>query len=207
VRKGEHIYQSVTKRQATQSRQTRPRFFATPAKFREWLAVHHGSARELWVGYYRKASGRPSITWSESVDEALCYGWIDGIRKTVDEQSYKVRFTPRKSKSTWSVANIARVKALRREGRMHPAGLTAFGRRTKKNSAVYSFENRDTAKLSEAEEKEFRGDPAGWEFFQAQPPGYRRLAAWWVISAKRAETRQNRLQRLIHQSRERKRVY
>jgi uncharacterized protein YdeI (YjbR/CyaY-like superfamily) len=152
-----------------------------------------------------KATHRPSITWAESVDEALCFGWIDGIRKKIDEQRYKIRFTPRKPKSTWSAVNIARVNALRLEGRMRGEGLAAFERR--KQSCVYSFENRDTARLSKAHEKEFRRDAASWKFFQAQPPGYRRLAAWWIVSAKRPETRQNRLQRLIRESRAKRRIY
>jgi uncharacterized protein YdeI (YjbR/CyaY-like superfamily) len=181
------------------------RFFPTPADFRAWLKTHHHSATELWVGFYRKETGRPSITWPESVDEALCFGWIDGIRKRIDNTSYKIRFTPRKPKSTWSAVNIGRVNALRREGRMQTEGLAAYLRR--KQSNVYSFENRENAKLGAAEEKEFRRDPEGWKFFQAQPPGYRQLAAWWVISAKRAETRHTRLQRLIRQSGERKRIY
>jgi uncharacterized protein YdeI (YjbR/CyaY-like superfamily) len=194
----------VTTRQATQSK---VHFFATPTAFREWLEIHHHSATELWVGFYRKATGRPSITWPESVDEALCFGWIDGVRKKIDEQSYKVRFTQRKPKSTWSAVNIGRVKALRWDGKMRPAGLVAFGKRSERNSAVYSFENRESAKLSEAEEKQFRRDPMAWEFFRTQPSGYRRLAAWWVISARKAETRQRRLQRLIAQSQSKRRIY
>lgn len=184
-----------------------PRFFATPAALRAWLARHHDSVRELWVGYYRKDSGRRSITWPESVDEALCYGWIDGIRKKVDEISYKVRFTPRRPKSAWSNVNIARVEVLTREGRMQSAGLAAFARREESNSSRYSFENRRHAKLSAADEEIFRRDSAAWKFFAAQPPGYRRIAAWYVISAKRAETRQRRLERVIATSREKRRLY
>jgi uncharacterized protein YdeI (YjbR/CyaY-like superfamily) len=181
-------------------------FFPTPSAFRQWLLKNHTRATELWVGYYRKASGRPSITWPESVDEALCFGWIDGIRKKVDDESYKIRFTPRRPKSTWSAVNIARIAVLTREGRMQSAGIAAFARREESNSATYSFENRESAKLSDADEGEFRRDPAAWEFFQRQPPGYRRLAAWWVISARRPETRLKRLQRLITESRAQRRI-
>ncbi|MEY2560669.1 MAG: hypothetical protein QOG51_1084 [Verrucomicrobiota bacterium] len=184
----------------------RPLFFATPAKFRQWLAKNHERAAELWVGYYRKDCGRPSITWPESVDEALCFGWIDGIRKKVDDESYKIRFTPRRTKSTWSAINIARIAALTDEGRMQPAGVAAFARREENNSRKYSFENRDSATLTDDDERKFRRDRAAWEFFQRQPPGYRRLAAWWVISAKRPETRRKRLARLIADSRAERRI-
>ena len=178
-----------------------PTFFATPQEFRAWLRAHHASVAELWVGFQRKASGKLSITWPESVDEALCFGWIDGIRKKVDDESYKIRFTARRMKSTWSAINIARVAVLRLERRMQPAGVAAFARRQESNSRKYSFENRETAKLSHADEREFRRERAAWNFFLAQPAGYRRLAAWWIISAKRAETRCKRLERLIVASR------
>jgi uncharacterized protein YdeI (YjbR/CyaY-like superfamily) len=183
-----------------------PVFFPTPSAFRRWFAKNHKRAPELWVGFHRKDSGRPSITWPESVDEALCFGWIDGIRKKVDAQSYKIRFTPRRAKSTWSAVNIARIAVLTREGRMQPAGIAAFARREESNSARYSFENRESAKLSADDEREFRRDPVAWEFFQRQPAGYRRLAAWWVISAKRPETRRKRLERLIAESRGQRRI-
>lgn len=183
-----------------------PKFFSTPKLFRAWLAKNHDRAPSLWVGYYRKDSGRRSISWPESVDEALCFGWIDGIRKKVDEISYKIRFTPRRPKSVWSAVNIGRIAALTAEGRMHAAGHAAFKRREETNSRVYSFENRATAKLSAPDEREFKRDPAAWKFFQAQPPGYRRLAAWWIISARRTETRRARLERLITTSRARRRI-
>lgn len=185
----------------------RPLFFATAADFRGWLAKNHDRATELWVAYYRKGSGRPSMTWPESVDEALCFGWIDGIRKKIDEASYKIRFTPRRAKSSWSRVNIERVTALRAAGRMRDAGLAAFARREEANSGRYSFENRQSATLSPADEREFQRDRAGWSFFQAQPPGYRRIVAWWVISAKRPETRRKRLQRLIDESRAQRRLF
>jgi uncharacterized protein YdeI (YjbR/CyaY-like superfamily) len=184
-----------------------PKFFSTPKLFRAWLAKNHERADSLWVGYYRKDFGRPSITWPESVDEALCFGWIDGIRKKVDEISYKVRFTPRRPKSIWSAVNIGRVAALTAEGRMQPPGVAAFARREEQKSRRYSFENRATAKLSPAGQREFRRDPAAWKFFRAQPPGYQRLAAWFVVSARRKETRRARLERLITASRARRRIY
>ena len=175
------------------------RFFATPAKFRDWLQKNHASASELWVGFYRKDSGKPSITWPESVDEALCFGWIDGIRKTIDKSSYKIRFTPRKPKSNWSKVNIARVAELQRLGRMQPPGLAAFARRDETKSG-YSYEQRKHAALDPAMEKEFRQHTSAWKFFAAQPPGYRKLAAWYVISAKQDATRAKRLDRLIKDS-------
>jgi len=177
-----------------------PIFFATPAEFRAWLAEHHDRARELWVGFYKKGSGKPSITWPESVDEALCFGWIDGVRKTIDDESYMIRFTPRKPRSNWSAVNIARVAELTAMGRMHPAGLRAFEQRTEERSGVYSYEQRQHAKLDPAYEERFRANAAAWEFFQAQPAGYRRLAIWWVVSAKKEETRLKRLATLIDDS-------
>jgi uncharacterized protein YdeI (YjbR/CyaY-like superfamily) len=191
---------------ATAKKPDEPVFFQTPSAFRRWFAKNYERAPELWVGFHRKDSGRPSITWPESVDEALCYGWIDGIRKKVDAESYKIRFTPRRAKSTWSAVNIARIAVLTREGRMRPAGIAAFARREETNSARYSFENGESAKLSADDEREFRRDPVAWEFFQCQPAGYRRLAAWFVISAKRSETRRTRLQRVIAESRSRRRI-
>ena len=183
-----------------------PTFFSTPSAFRRWLVKNQERVTELWVGYYRKDSGRPSITWPESVDEALCFGWIDGIRKKVGDDSYKIRFTPRRATSTWSAVNIARIAVLTGEGRMQPGGVAAFARRKESNSVRYSFENRESAKLSADDEREFRRDPAAWEFFQRQPAGYRRLASWWVISAKRPGTRRTRLERLIAESRARRRL-
>jgi uncharacterized protein YdeI (YjbR/CyaY-like superfamily) len=189
------------------SEQAPPRFFPTPKHFQSWLARNHDRADRLWVGYYRKDSRRRSITWPESVDEALCFGWIDGIRKKVDDISYKVRFTPRRPKSIWSAVNISRVAVLTGEGRMQPSGVAAFARREEQKSRRYSFENRATAKLTAEDQREFRRDPLAWKFFKSQPPGYQRLAAWWVVSAKRTETRRARLERLIATSRARRRIY
>lgn len=175
-------------------------FFASPNAFRAWLEKHHGQARELWVGFHKNNSGKPSITWPESVDAALCFGWIDGLRKSVNAESYSIRFTPRKSVSTWSAINIKRVGELTKMGVMQPAGLKAFERRQDDKSAIYSYEQRKTAKLSGPYEKQFRANKKAWDFFQAQPPWYRRTASWWVISAKKEETRLKRLATLIQES-------
>jgi uncharacterized protein YdeI (YjbR/CyaY-like superfamily) len=169
------------------------RFFSSPLKFRAWLERHHESAAELWVGFHKKGSGKPSITWPESVDQALCFGWIDGIRKGVDEDTYAIRFTPRKRTSTWSAVNIRRVKELRRMGLMHPAGGRAFEARADEKSAIYAYEQRRHPTLEPALERKFKASKRAWQFFQAQPPGYRKLATWWVVSAKKEETRLKRL--------------
>ena len=182
------------------------KFFATPASFRKWLAANHEEAQELWVGFYKKGTGHPSITWPESVDEALCFGWIDGIRKTLDAESYVIRFTPRKPQSTWSAVNIKRVAELKRDGRMTPPGLAAFQRRTDDRSAIYAYEQRKTATFDKDAERQFRANKPAWEFFQSQPPGYRHLAAFFVINAKKEETRQKRLERLIADSAARRRI-
>ncbi|MDQ6624438.1 MAG: YdeI/OmpD-associated family protein [Verrucomicrobiota bacterium] len=182
------------------SEEPAPIFFAKPAEFRRWLAKHHASARELWVGFHRKATARPSLTWPESVDEALCVGWIDGLRKTVDLTSYKIRFTPRKKTSSWSLVNIRRVAELEGLGRMRPAGRKAFAERAEAKSGIYAYEQRQQAALDPVSLAEFRRHPAAWKFFEAQPPGYREVAAWWVISAKQEATRRKRLVRLIEDS-------
>lgn len=177
-----------------------PLFFPTPEKFRAWLKKHHAHERELWVGFHRKASGKPSITWPESVDEALCVGWIDGIRKSVDEQNYMIRFTPRKPTSNWSEVNINRVAVLTREGRMLPAGLEAFRKRAEEKSGIYSYEQRKTAVLNEEFDAQFRANKAAWKFFEGLPASYRKTMIWWVVSAKREETRRQRLAKLIEHS-------
>ena len=178
----------------------KPTFFAAPGELREWLERNHATATELLVGFYKRGSGRPSITWQELVDEELCFGWIDGVRQGIDEVSYSNRITPRKSRSTWSAVNIARAQELIRLGRMHPAGMAAFERRTEQRSAIYSYEQRKSARLDPGAERSFRADKKAWTFFQAQAPGYRRAATWWVISAKREETRKKRLATLIADS-------
>jgi uncharacterized protein YdeI (YjbR/CyaY-like superfamily) len=178
----------------------KPRFFSTPADFRKWLAENHDRKQEQWVGFHKKECGKPSITWPESVDVALCFGWIDGLRKSVNETSYMIRFTPRKSTSTWSAINIKRVGELKKLELMHPAGLKAFADRDERKSATYSYEQRTKAQLGEAYEAQFRANKKAWEFFQAQPPWYRRTSTYWVISAKREETRRKRLETLIKDS-------
>lgn len=176
-----------------------PRFFATPAEFGAWLEQHHATAKELWVGFHKKATGRPSLTWPESVDEALRYGWIDGIRKSIDGDSYRIRFTPRRPGSIWSTVNIRRAQELLDAGRMRPPGLEAFRKRREDRARRYSFE-QGKVELGEEFEAEFRANARAWAFFQSQPPGYRRTATWWVVSAKREETRRRRLATLIGDS-------
>lgn len=178
----------------------KPTFFATPADLRGWFRANHETETELLVGYYKKDSGKPSITWPESVDEALCVGWIDGIRKSLDADSYTIRFTPRKSSSIWSAVNIARVEALTQDGRMQPSGIAAFNQRRENKSGIYSYEQRDQIVLSEAETTAFQGNQAAWAFFQSQGESYRKAALWWLVSAKKAETRAKRLQTLIQDS-------
>lgn len=185
---------------------TKPVFFASSAAFRTWLEEYHDQARELWVGFHKKSSGRPSLTWQESVDAVLCFGWIDGIRKSVNASSYTIRFTPRKPDSTWSAVNIRRVGELTKMGLMRPAGLKAFEKRQDDKSAIYSYEQRKTAKLSGVYEKQFRANKNALKFFQAQAPWYRRTASWWVISAKKEETRLKRLATLIEDSERGQRV-
>ncbi len=175
-------------------------FFRSPSTFREWLEQNHADAQELWVGFYRKDSGRPSITWPESVDEALCFGWIDGLRKRIDAESYMIRFTPRRAISYWSIINIGRVEELKRADRMHPAGIKTFEQRAPERSGTYSYENRKRTKLDKRAEKQIRSSPAAWKFFQAQTLSYRQVIMWWVMSAKKEETRARRLAKLIEYS-------
>ena len=177
-----------------------PTFFAAPEKFRAWLEKHHKTEQELLVGFYKKGSGLPSITWPESVDEALCFGWIDGVRKSLGEDSYTIRFTPRKPGSNWSAVNVARVEELSRLGRMHPAGLAAFEKRSEAKTGIYAYEQKEGAALEKAEEKQLRANKAAWEFFQSQPAWYKRTAIWRVVSAKKEETRRKRLAKLIEES-------
>jgi uncharacterized protein YdeI (YjbR/CyaY-like superfamily) len=176
-----------------------PNFFPTPADFRAWLEANHATATELLVGFYKVGSGRPSITWPESVDQALCYGWIDGIRRRVDDQSYTIRFTPRRRGSTWSLVNTRRAMELIEQGLMQPAGLAAFEARDPARTAEYSYENRPEG-LEATYEAQFRANPAAWTYWEAQPAHYRRGSAHWVMSAKREETRRRRLAILIADS-------
>ena len=182
-----------------------PVFFASPAELRDWLEGNHDSSGELLVGFHKKGSGKPSVTYQEALDEALCFGWIDGVRKNRDEASYTIRFTPRKARSIWSAVNIDRVKALIEEGRMQPAGLAAFEARDEERARIYSYEQHNPT-LDEASEARFRANPRAWDFFQSQAPSYRRAAAWWVVSAKREETRQRRLTALIEDSENGRRI-
>lgn len=183
-----------------------PAFFATPDVFRAWMRAHHASAAELVVGFHKKGSGRPSITWPGSVDVALCFGWIDGVRRRIDATSYSIRFTPRKANSTWSAINIKRVKALTTAGLMHQTGLTAFAARVVERSGVYSYEQRRSAALEAEHEARFRSRSRAWEFFRSQPPWYQRTAIFWVVSAKREETRAKRLATLIADSQRGRRI-
>jgi uncharacterized protein YdeI (YjbR/CyaY-like superfamily) len=175
------------------------KFFRSSSEFRKWLEANHAKVQELWVGYYKKDSGKPSIAWPESVDEALCFGWIDGIRKSLDDVSYTIRFSPRKSRSTWSTVNIKRAQELAKNGLMQPAGLKAFEARQENRSGIYSYEQR-TDQLPDPYAKIFKKNKAAWDFFQSQPPSYRKAAGWFVLSAKKEETRLKRLEQLIADS-------
>ncbi len=177
-----------------------PIYFATPAAWRAWLERHHASAKELLVGFHKRGSGRPSVTWPESVDAALCFGWIDGHRKSIDAERYTIRFTPRQPGSTWSAINIRKVKELTRQGLMTPAGRAAFRKRSTKNSGIYSHEQRHTATLKRDEKRQLRANPAAWTDWQRRPPSYRKAAIWWIVNAKKPETRFRRLATLIRDS-------
>ena len=175
----------------------KPTFFKTPAEFRAWLKKHHKTEAELIVGYYKKASGKPSMTWQESVDEALCFGWIDGIRRSYGEDAYNIRFTPRKKTSNWSAINIDRVAELTRQKRMQPAGLAAFAHRTAAKSRVYTYEQKDFPKFEPKLEKLFRTSKEAWTFFQTLPPYYRKGETRWVNSAKQEDTKLRRLDKVM----------
>src|SRR6266852_6352440 len=183
---------------------SKPIFFPTPSDFRAWLEAHHDKFQELFVGFHKKSSGKPSITWPESVQVALCFGWIDGVRKSLDETSYMIRFTPRKPTSTWSFININLVRKLTKQGLMHPAGLKAFAARSEKKSAIYSYEQRKNPQFAREQEKQFRANKSAWEYFRSQAPWYQRVCTYWVISAKREETKLKRLSLLIKHSQNRR---
>jgi uncharacterized protein YdeI (YjbR/CyaY-like superfamily) len=180
----------------------KPTFFETPEELAAWLEEHHETEDELWVGLYKKASGRPSVTWPEVVEQALRFGWIDGVRRGIDEESYANRITPRRRGSNWSAINVAKVEELKARGLMKPAGLRAYEARTPERTGVYSFERSQPAVLPDEFERDFRSNERAWEWFQGRPPGYRKTATHWVISAKREETRMRRLQQLIECSAE-----
>jgi uncharacterized protein YdeI (YjbR/CyaY-like superfamily) len=177
-----------------------PIFFETPAELRDWLEEHHESADDLFVGAWKKSTGRPSLTWPEIVEEALCVGWIDSIRRSVPGDGWVIRLTPRRKGSNWSAVNIAKVAELRQAGRLRPAGEAAFGARTDARSAIYSYEQRKTAALEPDEEARFRRNPAAWTWFEGRPASYRTAAIYWIVTAKRPETRAKRLGTLIEDS-------
>lgn len=176
-----------------------PAFFATQSDFRKWLERNHGKATELFVGFYKVGSGIPSMTWSQSVDQAICFGWIDGIRKSIDKDSYFIRFTPRKPTSIWSAVNIKKVEELSIQGLMQPAGLASFNFRKEHKSRIYAYE-KEAIKLSDDFEKKFKANRKAWEFFQSLPPSYHKPAINWVMSAKQEATSIKRLEELINDS-------
>lgn len=180
-----------------------PKFFKSGSEFRKWLAKHHAAEKELLVGFYKKDSGKASMTWPESVDEALCFGWIDGVRRRIDDESYSIRFTPRRKGSIWSKVNIARVQVLSDQGLMQPAGLAAF--ELKDTAKIYSYEQR-SATLEEPYQSLLSQDQVASKFFNAQAASYRKTICWWIMSAKKEETRHRRLQQLLESSREGKRL-
>jgi uncharacterized protein YdeI (YjbR/CyaY-like superfamily) len=175
------------------------KYFKSAHDFRRWLEENHATMQELWVGYYKKSSQQPSITWPESVDQALCFGWIDGIRKTVDDLRYTIRFTPRRRGSIWSAVNSKRARELSDKGLMKPPGVAAFDARKENRSGIYSYEQR-RANLDGPYEKRLRQNKTAWDFFYAQPPSYRKAIGWWIVSAKQEVTRLKRLEKLIRES-------
>jgi uncharacterized protein YdeI (YjbR/CyaY-like superfamily) len=180
----------------TETETMKPKFFSTRDEFREWLEENHDTASELLIGFHKKSSGKKSITYPEALDEALCYGWIDGVRRKLNETSYVQRFTPRKPTSIWSLINVRHVERLKKEGRMQPPGLKAYALRDPKRTGIYSFENRPK-ELSPAYEKRFRQNKAAWKFFEEQAPYYKRLLIFRIMSAKKEETQIRRLEQLI----------
>jgi uncharacterized protein YdeI (YjbR/CyaY-like superfamily) len=181
------------------------KYFKSPSDFRRWLEKRHATRQELWVGYHKKNSRQPSMTWPESVDEALCFGWIDGIRKSVDDLRYTIRFSPRRRGSIWSAVNIKRARELSDKGLMEPAGMAAFNARKENKSGIYSYEQR-SANLDVPYEKKLKQNKVAWDFFYAQPPSYRKAVGWWIVSAKQEATRVKRLERLMRESARGKRL-
>ena len=171
-------------------------FFPTPADLRTWFEAHHATAKELQLGYYKKGTGKPSVTWPESVDEALCFGWIDGVRHSIDEERYTIRFTPRRPNSIWSAVNLKRVPELKKEGRMHPTGLKVYEERNPEKAEIYSYE-RDRVSFEKTHEDQLKAKPKAWEFYQSLAPSAKKSTIWWVMSAKREETRMKRMNVLI----------
>ena len=185
---------------------TTPTFFACAEAFRKWLAVNASSSTELLVGFRKVGSGFPSMSWPESVEEALCVGWIDGVRKRIDDESYSIRFTPRKPTSIWSAVNIGKVEELRAQGRLMPAGEQAFGHRKEHKSVVYSYEQAVTAEFSAQELRAFKREKAAWKFFEGTPPSYKKVMLHWVTTAKKGETRASRVTTLVNACAARKRL-
>lgn len=183
----------------------KPLFFSSPEEFNKWLEVHYQTEKEILVGYYKVATQKPSMSWSESVDEAICFGWIDGIRRSIDEESYCIRFTPRNPRSNWSAVNIKKVEDLIALGKMRPAGLAAFEKRTDNRSAIYSYENRPE-KLSMELEMRFQENIQAWDFFINQARSYQKTMIYWVMSAKQKQTQQDRLDKLIEASKSGNRI-
>lgn len=175
-----------------------PRFFATPEDFRAWLHENHADQTELWVGYYKKATGIPSITWPNSVDQALCYGWIDGLRKRIDDKSYKIRFTPRKVNSIWSAVNLAKMKELKEKDLLQPAGIAIFEKRKKEK--VYSYEQTKASELAPTFIEKLKAKEKAWAFFDKLAPSYKKASIHWVMSAKKEETRLRRFKILLESS-------
>jgi uncharacterized protein YdeI (YjbR/CyaY-like superfamily) len=183
-----------------------PTFFESALLFRAWLEANHSKAAELIVGFRKVSTGLPSMTWSESVDEALCFGWIDGVRKRIDDESYLIRFTPRRSGSIWSLVNVAKVELLLAQGRMRPPGIAAYEARTDKKTGIYAFERERPAELTAAETRDFRKNKVAWQYFEAAAPSYKRVITHWVVSAKQAATRERRLAQLIQACTEQRRI-
>jgi uncharacterized protein YdeI (YjbR/CyaY-like superfamily) len=181
------------------------RFFRDAAELRDWFEKNHGRERELWVGYFKKGIDRPGVSYLESVDAALCFGWIDGMVRRIDDRRYMQRFSPRTPKSPWSHVNVEKAERLIAEGKMHPAGKAAFDRRSAERTGVYSYENRPRD-LDPSSLRKFHADAPAWAFYEQQPAGYRRTVAHWVLSAKREETRARRLAIVMEASRKRKRI-
>ena len=182
-----------------------PTFFATPAEFRKWLQKNHAKEKELLVGFYKVNSGKPSISWSQSVDEALCFGWIDGVRKSWDDISYTIRFTPRKATSNWSAVNIAKMEVLTAKGLMQPAGLASFDKRQESKSKIYAYEN-EAKEFDAAYLKKFKANKKAWNFFKFQAPSYIKVSIHRVMSAKQEQTKSSRLEKLMKASEEGRRI-
>jgi len=183
-----------------------PHFFPSQDDFRKWLETKHKTEKELIVGYYKKGSGKPSMTWPESVDQALCFGWIDGVRRSIDEECYCIRFTPRRTGSVWSIVNIKKIKDLMEKGLMHPSGLQAFSKMKPSDSGLYSFE-KNNVKLHDHLEEEFKINEKAWGFFSCQAPSYQKMVFSWIMSAKQEKTRMIRLKRIIDESKKNNRIF